>query len=101
MGPWIATADEVGDVTKQTLTTRINGNVEQQAGIDDLAITIPEMIAYLSQILTLQPGDVIATGTPGGVGRFREPQLYLEPGMTAEIEITGIGTLSNGIVDEA
>jgi len=101
MGPWIATPDEVGDITKQTLTTRIDGNVEQEAGIDDLAITIPEIIAYLSQILTLLPGDVIATGTPGGVGRFREPQLYLEPGMTAEIEITGIGTLSNGVVDEA
>lgn len=100
MGPWIVTADEVGDVTKQTLTTRINGNVEQQSGIDDLAITIPEMIAYASTVITLLPGDVIATGTPGGVGRFRQPQLYLEPGMTADIEITGIGTLSNGVVDE-
>ena len=47
------------------------------------------------------PGDIIATGTPGGVGRFRKPQLYLEPGMTAEVEITGVGTLINGIVDEA
>ena len=101
MGPWITTADEVGDITKQTLTTRINGNIEQQSGIDDLAITIPQMISYLSTVLTLLPGDVIATGTPGGVGRFREPQLYLEPGMTAEIEITGVGTLINGVVDEA
>ncbi|WP_407495747.1 fumarylacetoacetate hydrolase family protein [Pseudooceanicola sp. MF1-13] len=100
MGPWIVTSDEVGDVTKETLTTRINGNVEQQSGIDDLAITIPEMIAYASTVITLLPGDVIATGTPGGVGRFRKPQLYLEPGMTADIEITGIGTLSNGVVDE-
>ncbi|MWB79051.1 5-oxopent-3-ene-1,2,5-tricarboxylate decarboxylase [Pseudooceanicola sp. 216_PA32_1] len=101
MGPWIVTPDEVGDITRQTLTTRINGNIEQQAPIDDLAITIPEIIAYLSQVLTLLPGDVIATGTPGGVGRFREPQLYLEPGMTAEIEITGVGILSNGVADEA
>lgn len=100
MGPWLVTRDEVADVTKETLTTRINGNVEQQTGIDDLAITIPEMIAYASTVIKLLPGDVIATGTPGGVGKFREPQLYLAPGMSADIEITGIGTLSNGVVDE-
>ena len=100
MGPWIVTPDEAGDITAQTLTTRIDGNVEQQAGIDDLAIGIPEMIAYASTVITLLPGDVIATGTPGGVGRFREPQLYLKPGMMAEVEITGVGTLVNGIADE-
>lgn len=100
MGPWIVTSDEVGDITAQTLATRIDGNVEQQAGIDDLAISIPEMIAYASTVINLLPGDVIATGTPGGVGRFRKPELYLAPGMRAEIEITGIGTLANGIVDE-
>lgn len=101
MGPWIVTPDEVGDITAQTLVTRIEGNVEQQAGIDDLAISIPEMIAYASTVINLLPGDVIATGTPGGVGRFREPQLYLKPGMQAEVEISGIGILKNGIVDEA
>jgi 2-keto-4-pentenoate hydratase/2-oxohepta-3-ene-1,7-dioic acid hydratase in catechol pathway len=100
MGPWLVTRDEVADVKKSTLTTRINGHVEQQTGIDDLAITIPEMIAYASTVIKLLPGDVIATGTPGGVGKFREPQLFLAPGMTADIEITGIGTLSNGVVDE-
>lgn len=101
MGPWIVTPDEVGDITAQTLVTRIEGNVEQQAGIDDLAISIPEMIAYASTVINLLPGDVIATGTPGGVGRFREPQLYLKPGMQAEVEISGIGILKNGVVDEA
>ncbi|WP_317930404.1 fumarylacetoacetate hydrolase family protein [Halioxenophilus sp. WMMB6] len=100
MGPWLVTRDEVADIGLETLTTYINGNVEQQAKINDLAITIPEMIAYISTVITLSPGDVIATGTPGGVGRFREPQLYLEPGMTADVEVTGIGTLSNSIVDE-
>lgn len=100
MGPALVTSDEVGDVTAQQLTTRVNGNVEQQAGIDDLAFGIPEIIAYASTVIKLLPGDVIATGTPGGVGRFREPQLYLEPGMTAEVEVTGVGVLSNGIVDE-
>lgn len=100
MGPWMITADEVADVTAETLTTRVNGNVEQQAGINDLAIDIPGIIAYASTVITLLPGDVIATGTPGGVGKFRKPQLYLEPGMSVEVEITGVGTLSNGVVDE-
>jgi 2-keto-4-pentenoate hydratase/2-oxohepta-3-ene-1,7-dioic acid hydratase in catechol pathway len=100
IGPWIVTADEVEDITAQTLTTRVDGVVVQQAGLDDLAISIPEMIAYISSVLTLQPGDVIATGTPGGVGKFRKPQLYLAPGMQVEVEITGIGTLGNGVVDE-
>jgi len=101
MGPWMVTADEVADVTAETLTTRVNGNVEQQAGINDLAIDIPGIIAYASTVITLLPGDVIATGTPGGVGKFRKPQLYLEPGMSVDVEITGVGTLTNGVVDEA
>jgi 2-keto-4-pentenoate hydratase/2-oxohepta-3-ene-1,7-dioic acid hydratase in catechol pathway len=100
MGPWMVTPDEIGDVTQQSLTTRIMGNVEQQATIDNLAISIPEIIAYASTVLTLLPGDVIATGTPGGVGKFRKPQLYLKPGMVAEVEISGIGILSNTVVDE-
>lgn len=100
IGPWMSTPDEVGEITQQVLTTRIDGEIVQQARFDDLAISIPEIIAYASTVLTLQPGDVIATGTPGGVGKFRKPRLYLKPGMVAEIEITGIGTLSNGIVDE-
>lgn len=100
MGPALVTPDEAGDVTAAHLTTRVNGNTEQSAGIDDLAINIPEIIAYASTVITLLPGDVIATGTPGGVGKFRKPQLYLAPGMDVDVEITGIGTLSNGIVDE-
>ncbi len=99
-GPWIVTPDEVGDIMAQTLTTRINGNVEQHTPISDLAIGIPELIAYASTVATLRPGDVIATGTPGGVGNHRKPQLFLEPGMTVEVEITGIGTLANGVIDE-
>jgi 2-keto-4-pentenoate hydratase/2-oxohepta-3-ene-1,7-dioic acid hydratase in catechol pathway len=100
MGPWIVTADEVGDIAAQHLTTRVNGNVEQHTPISDMAITVAGIIAYASTVITLRPGDVIATGTPGGVGRYRKPQLFLEPGMAVEVEITGIGTLSNGIVDE-
>ena len=100
MGPWISTPDETGDIVRQALVTRINGVVEQQAGLDDLAFGIPEIIAYASTVTQLLPGDVIATGTPGGVGKFRKPQLFLAPGMTAEVEVTGIGVLRNGIVDE-
>jgi 2-keto-4-pentenoate hydratase/2-oxohepta-3-ene-1,7-dioic acid hydratase in catechol pathway len=99
-GPWIVTADEVGDITAQTMTTRVNGNVEQHTPIADMAITIPELIAYASTVTTLKPGDVIATGTPGGVGAHRKPRLFLAPGMSVEVEVPNVGTLSNGVIDE-
>lgn len=99
-GPWIVTPDEVGDITAQRLTTRVNGMVVQDTPISDLAIGIPALIAYASTVTTLHPGDVIATGTPGGVGNHRKPQLFLEPGMTVEVEITNVGVLSNGVIDE-
>jgi 2-keto-4-pentenoate hydratase/2-oxohepta-3-ene-1,7-dioic acid hydratase in catechol pathway len=99
-GPWIVTPDEVGDIMAQTLTTRVNGQVEQHTPISDLAIGIAELIAYASTVTTLRPGDVIATGTPGGVGNHRKPQLFLEPGMTVEVEISNVGLLSNGVIDE-
>lgn len=101
MGPWLVTPDEVGDIRAQTLTTRVNGNVEQHAPISDLAIGIPEIIAYASTVLTLRPGDVIVTGTPGGVGRYRKPQLFLEPGMSVEVQISNVGLLENHVEDEA
>ncbi|MDU8912323.1 fumarylacetoacetate hydrolase family protein [Aestuariicoccus sp. MJ-SS9] len=100
MGPALVTPDEVGDIRAQTLTTRVNGNVEQHAPISELAIGIPEIIAYASTVITLKPGDVIVTGTPGGVGRYRKPELFLEPGMSVEVEITGVGTLVNEVIDE-
>jgi len=99
-GPWIITADAVGDITAQALTTRVDGQVVQHTPISDMAIAIPELIAYASTVTTLRPGDVIATGTPGGVGNHRKPQLFLEPGMTVEVEITNVGLLSNGVIDE-
>mgnify|MGYP003883788369 CR=1 FL=1 len=100
MGPWLVTPDEVGDIRNQTLTTRVNGAVEQHAPISDLAIGIPDIIAYASTVLTLRAGDIIVTGTPGGVGRYRDPQLFLEPGMTVNVEITNVGTLHNSVIDE-
>ncbi len=99
-GPWMVTADAVGDITAQALTTRVNGQVEQHTPISDMAIPIPELIAYASTVTTLHPGDVIVTGTPGGVGNHREPQLFITPGTVVEVEITGVGTLTNGAVAE-
>lgn len=94
-GPWMVTKDEVGDITKQTLTTRVNGVVKQQAGIDLLIFDIPSLIAYISTFVPLEGGDVIVTGTPGGVGAARTPPEFMKPGDVAEIEITGVGTLRN------
>jgi 2-keto-4-pentenoate hydratase/2-oxohepta-3-ene-1,7-dioic acid hydratase in catechol pathway len=101
MGPALVTADEIADITAASLKTRLNGQEVQSTTIDDLAITIPEIIAYCSTVTKLLPGDIIATGTPGGVGRFREPRLYMKPGDVCEVEIAGVGLLRNGIRDEA
>ena len=100
MGPALVTADEIADIGACGLRTRLNGREVQNTTIDDLAIGIPEIIAYCSTVTRLLPGDVIATGTPGGVGRFREPPLYMKPGDLCEVEIDGIGLLRNGIADE-
>ena len=73
----------------------------QSTPISDLAFNIPELIAYLSIVTELLPGDVIATGTPSGVGLFREPKLFMKPGDVVEVEISGIGTLRNDVIGEA
>ena len=96
-GPWMVTTDELKDITKQTLTTRVNGVVKQQATIDMMIFDIPEQIAYISAWTTLRPGDVIVTGTPGGVGFARNPPEFMKVGDTCEIEITGVGKLRNVI----
>lgn len=96
-GPWMVTTDEVKDITKQTLTTRVNGVVKQQAGIDLLIFDIPALIAYISTFTTLEGGDVIVTGTPGGVGAARTPPEFLKAGDVTEIDITGVGVLRNTV----
>lgn len=96
-GPYLVTADEVGDVNALTLRTRLNGEVVQQASLSDLIFTIPVVIEYLSRFTPLSPGDVIATGTPGGVGDKRNPPLYMKDGDVVEVEITGLGTLRNPV----
>lgn len=96
-GPWMVTTDELKDITKQTLTTRLNGVVKQQATIDMMIFDIPEQIAYISTWTPLKPGDVIVTGTPGGVGFARKPPEFMNVGDTVEVDITGVGVLRNTI----
>ncbi len=97
MGPWIATADEVGDPTALELTTHINGVLRQQATISDLIFDIPTLIETLSQTITLLPGDIIATGTPVGVGIGFTPPIYLRSGDAMRVAITGLGALENPV----
>lgn len=100
-GPFMVTPDEVPDVTALTLETRLNGQVVQHARIADLIFDIPTIVAYVSRFTPLSPGDVIATGTPGGVGDRREPPLYMKNGDVIEVEITGLGVLRNPIGTDA
>ncbi len=100
-GPWLVTADEIPDPSRLTLETRLNGQVVQHATTDRMITSVPEQIAYISTILPLLPGDVIVSGTPGGVGAKRNPPLFMRPGDVAEVEITGIGVLRNPVIAEA
>jgi 2-keto-4-pentenoate hydratase/2-oxohepta-3-ene-1,7-dioic acid hydratase in catechol pathway len=100
-GPWMVTADEIPDPRELDLETRVNGEVMQRGNIGDLCIGIGELIHYLSKICELNAGDVIATGTPSGVGFARDPQCWLQPGDRVEIEVDRIGCLENHVVDES
>jgi 2-keto-4-pentenoate hydratase/2-oxohepta-3-ene-1,7-dioic acid hydratase in catechol pathway len=97
-GPWIVTTDELPDPTALTLVTRLNGEEVQRSTTDLLIHSIPRIIEYISTITTLEPGDIIATGTPAGVGSRRTPPLWMKPGDTIEVEISSIGTLRNPII---
>ena len=101
LGPFMATRDAIPDVNQLTLESRLNGEVMQHASVADLIFTLPVIIEYLSGFTTLSPGDVIATGTPGGVGDKREPAVYMKAGDVIEVEITGLGTLRNVVTAEA
>jgi acylpyruvate hydrolase len=97
MGPWIVTADEIGDPLSMELTTRVNSEVRQSASTGLLIFTPAFVVSYISRTMTLEPGDVISTGTPGGVGVFRDPPVFLKSGDVVEITIDKIGTLSNPV----
>lgn len=99
-GPWLVTADEVPDPTALGLRTLVDGVVVQEATTDLLLFPIPRLIAYLSTFTTLEPGDVIATGTPAGVGWRRDPPHFLQPGNVVEVDISGVGRLVNPVVAE-
>lgn len=99
-GPWLVTPDELGEVTTLTLATRLNGQEMQRSTTDRLIFPIPTLIAYISAFTPLSPGDVICTGTPGGVGYKREPPVFMKPGDVVEVEISNIGTLRNRVADE-
>ena len=96
-GPWLVTADEIPDPRKLTLTTRLNGTVMQHESVGELCFDVPQLIEYCSTWTELLPGDVIVTGTPGGVGAGRKPPVWMKPGDSVEVEISGIGTLRNPV----
>ncbi|HSG97502.1 MAG TPA: fumarylacetoacetate hydrolase family protein [Woeseiaceae bacterium] len=96
----ITSADAIPDPSTLELTTRVNGQVMQSASVSELVFDVPYLIEYCSTFMTLRPGDVIATGTPGGVGAARTPPVWLKAGDIVEVEISGIGTLTNPVCDE-
>ena len=98
MGPWIITKDEIPDPHTLDITCRVNGEIRQQSNTSNLIFSVPYLVAYLSRTITLYPGDVIATGTPGGVGIFRDPPVRLQEGDVVTLEIYGIGILENQVV---
>ncbi len=99
-GPYLVTADEIDDYTELPIETRLNGEVMQQATLADLIFPIDRVISYISGFTPLSAGDVIVTGTPGGVGDKREPPVYMQPGDTVEIDIGPVGTLVNSVIAE-
>jgi 2-keto-4-pentenoate hydratase/2-oxohepta-3-ene-1,7-dioic acid hydratase in catechol pathway len=99
-GPWIVTADEIPGGTTLTLVTRLNGQEMQRTTTKYLVHSIPKLIEHLSTWVPLAPGDVIVSGTPGGVGARREPPVWMKPGDVVEIEVDKVGVLRNTIADD-
>jgi len=97
MGPWIVTADEISDPHGLAIRCRVNGVLKQEANTSQMIFNIPAIIESLSRGMTLEPGDVIATGTPSGVGFARTPPEFLKPGDVVECEVEGVGTIRNKV----
>ena len=100
-GPWLVTADELADPSTTSVTTRLNGAVVQSQPTAEMIFSVPVIIAYISAFTPLSPGDVICTGTPGGVGARREPPLWMKDGDVVEVEIPGVGLLRNTVRAQA
>lgn len=101
IGPWLVTADELSSAEPLTLITRVNGEVRQEDSSARMFWSIGELISYISEFTTLRPGDIILTGTPGGVGDRLSPPSYLKAGDIVEVEVPGIGVLANRVEDDA
>ena len=101
IGPWLTTADAISDPATLTIIGRLNGAVVQKSDLGQLIFSIPQLIAYISSFTELLPGDIIATGTPDGVGFLRDPKIWLKPGDIFEVEVPGVGTLTNIVEAEA
>ncbi len=100
LGPWMVTTDVITDPQALELTTRLNGAVVQHDTMNHMIFDVAAIIEYLSTVTWLEPGDIIATGTPDGVGLGRKPPLWMKAGDTVEVEISGIGTLNVNVIDE-
>jgi 2-keto-4-pentenoate hydratase/2-oxohepta-3-ene-1,7-dioic acid hydratase in catechol pathway len=100
LGPWLVTADEIANPHQLNLKTWVDDELRQNANTEQMIFSCYEMVAYLSTVMTLEPGDVITTGTPSGVGVKMKPRGYLKAGQTVRIEIEGIGTLMNSVINE-
>ncbi|MCA9115450.1 MAG: fumarylacetoacetate hydrolase family protein [Planctomycetaceae bacterium] len=98
LGPWLVTADEIADPHQLGIRLRLNGELMQDSSTSQLIFKLPELIAHVSQLITLEPGDVIFTGTPPGVGMARKPPVFLQDGDVVEVEIDGLGVLHNSVV---
>lgn len=99
LGPWLVTADEVGDPQALRLGSRVNGEVRQDSTTADMIFTVAELVRYISQFMTLYPGDVINTGTPQGVGAGFEPPRFLRAGDTVEVTVEGLGSQRQSLID--
>ena len=97
IGPYLVTPDEAGDLSELELVVRVDGDERQRAKLNDLVFGVPELVEEISRIVTLHPGDLIATGTPGGVGHAMDPPGFLAVGSEVEVEITGLGALRNRV----
>ncbi|MPZ69410.1 MAG: fumarylacetoacetate hydrolase [Actinobacteria bacterium] len=96
-GPWMVTADQISDPQSLSIRCLLNGSVMQDSNTSEMVFGVAELISFISQTLTLEPGDLIASGTPAGVGFVRDPAVFLKPGDEVAIEISGIGTLTNPV----
>jgi 2-keto-4-pentenoate hydratase/2-oxohepta-3-ene-1,7-dioic acid hydratase in catechol pathway len=99
LGPWLVTSDEIGSQPMR-IVTRVNGEIRQDDTTDRMIFSIPFLISYVSRFCTLEPGDILVTGTPTGAGARLDPPRYLVPGDVVEVEVSGIGVLRNRVIDE-